>query len=287
MLLQIRYPCMGQCLISAAFIVLSQYAFADAELELFPLEDLYPDYIADPMRATFSLQSLYLYHSSISDTGRRRYFLRSGGSLPLLGTRDASPDSPGWQVIGEAGIQGQFDKEYVADNIGWDGIYALYYARRLDTRLAWRAGIKHISSHIGDELIERTGRSRNNYTREELRLSVAYRPADFWLVYADAGYAYNLGDKPQQSPGRLQLGLQMERPNRIWQNHLGWYVAADLSSYEENDWHSNLTVQLGLSAVRGAHTWRAGIEYYHGRSVLGEFFQDHEQYIGYALWIDI
>jgi Protein of unknown function (DUF1207) len=277
----------GNLLITAALLALSQPVCADAKVELLPLVDLYPDYIADPLRATFGLQSLYVDHSSIADTGKRRYFLRTGGSLPLLGSAQAGLDTPEWQVIGEAGIQGQFDKEYVADNIGWDGIYSLYYAHRLDTRSAWRIGSKHISSHVGDELIERTGRVRINYTREELRLGFAYNLAAQLLTYVDGGYAYNLGDKPLQAPWRLQLGMQLERPNRIWENQLGWYAAADLSSYEENDWQRNLTVQLGLSAVRGEHTWRFGIEYYHGRSVLGEFFQDREQYVGAALWIDI
>ncbi len=256
-----------------------------ASAELVPEKALYPTYIADPLRPTFNAQLQRYNKSTLGGiAGDSRNHLKMGGSLLLYGSEWS--DLP-WQLVLLSGFHGQFDNTQSQDNIGWDGIYGLHIAVQLDSNLALRFGSKHISAHIGDEIIERTGRTRINYTREELRLGLAWQSDNDSLVYAEAGRAYDLRNKGLQQRDRLQLGIQYDSPNRLWGSTLNGYAAMDISAYEENDWDENITVQIGLRKKSGQHTWRTGFEFYDGRSQLGEYFQEQEQYISLGLWLDI
>jgi hypothetical protein len=260
---------------------------ADEVWQLSPSPHLYPLYRADPLRATFSAQAVYLRDTTIANIGRHRFDLKLGGELNVLGLA-ASATQPDWlQLILEAGFHGQFDADQSQDNTGWDGIYALYLSLRQNPQLAYRFGMKHISSHIGDELIERSGRQRIDYTRQEWRFGAAWSFADQWLSYVDAGYGFGLRDQILQAPWRAQLGVQYEAPSLFWNKQFSWYTAMDMSSYQENDWHRNYTLQLGLVAAAQERHWRIGLEFYDGRAQLGEFFQDKESYLGVGLWIDL
>lgn len=260
---------------------------SDESLQLFPQQHIYPHYTADPLRSTFSAQTQFYDHTTIADTSRRRFDLKIGGELLLVGSPVFSASASGWQVMIDAGFHGQFDADHSEDNIGWDGIYGMYFTRRLNPAWAWRFGMKHISSHVGDELMERTGRTRIGYTRQELRAGVAWSPMTHHTFYFDAGHGHDLRNKELQKPWRAQVGAEYENPQMLWQGQAGWYGAINVSSYEENDWDLNTSVQLGLLSRREERTWRLGLEFYHGRAQLGEFFQDHEQYLGLGLWIDI
>jgi len=251
---------------------------------LFPHESIYPVYIADPLRPTFNAQNQFYAHSTIVSTGKNRFDLKLGANLLMY--QDELLQQP-WQFSLIAGFHGQFDNEHSQDNIGWDGIYGFSITTRQNRYLAWRVGMKHISSHIGDELIERTGRSRIAYTRQELRAGLAWSPQDKTTIYSEAGYAYDLRNELLQRPWRLQLGAQYQDPVIIWQKQLDWYGAFDLSAYEENNWDINTTIQLGFAAKSGTHHWRLGLEFYDGRSQLGEFFQDNERYASIGLWFDL
>lgn len=44
---------------------------------------------------------------------------------------------------------------------------------------------------------------------------------------------------------------------------------------------------MGLVARSGGRTRRIGIEWYHGRPPIGEFFQYTESYLSLGLWIDV
>ncbi|MEJ2391285.1 MAG: DUF1207 domain-containing protein [Gammaproteobacteria bacterium] len=259
------------------------HAFA-TEARLLPRQALYPNYLADPLRPTFNAQLQYYGNSEIADTGNNRFDLKLGARLPLY---QSSFHQHPWQWVLLGGFHGQFDNTNTQDNIGWDGIYGLSLVAQQTPQLAWRFGIKHISAHIGDELIQRTGRQRIGYTREEWRLGVAWSPEATSTFYTEAGYAYGLRNSVLQKPWRLQLGGQYRHPARFWQQRFQWYSALDLSSYQENHWQLNTDLQLGISTHSGDHQWRLGLEFYNGRSQLGEFFQDRERYIGAGLWFDI
>lgn len=256
---------------------------AEDRTEVFPNENIYPAYLANPLRSTFSVQNLFVKHSSIENTGLSRFDLKLGGRL---GVYRKTSSQRIWQFTLEGGFHGQFDRKHSEDNIGWDGIYGMSFDVREHEKLAWRLGLHHISSHIGDEIIQRTGRTRVNYTRQEVRAGLAWLPTSHWQNYAELGWAYDFNNKVLQKPLRYEVGFQYEKPSNVI-NIFGVYAALDISSYEESNWNINTAFQLGLVAKNKDRRWRFGIEYYDGRSSLGEFFQDNEQYLGIGLWIDI
>lgn len=251
---------------------------------LFPHQTVYPIYIADPLRPTFNAQIQSYAQSSITNTGDHRFDLKLGANLPLYETEWHKQT---WQWVLLGGFHGQFDNDHEQDNIGWDGIYGLSLTTRLNRYLACRIGIKHISAHIGDELIERTGRIRIGYTRQELRAGLAWSPDTRMVLYSEAGYAYDQRNEAIQQPWRVQAGAQYQSPAKYWHQQIHWYSAVDLSAYQENNWDINTTVQAGFGTRSQTQNWRLGLEFYNGRAQLGEFFQDHERYLSLGIWFDL
>ena len=260
---------------------------APARWQWFPLEPLYPRYLADPLRPTFSFQAVTLSRSTLADAGRKRFLLKVGGRLGIVRRiSDANP-AHGWQVTLEAAINGQFDVDQSQDNIGWDGIYGLYLSGRHHRALAWRVGLRHVSAHVGDEFMARTGRGRLGYTREELRAGLAWIPRADLVVYADAGGAYDLRNRVLQKTWRVQSGVQVERPRAWWGGAGGWYAALDVAAWEEDDWARSHSAQAGIVFPVRERRWRFGLVYHDGRSAMGEFFQARERFLALGVWLDI
>jgi len=254
-----------------------------------PAEVLYPAYTADPRRATFGLVWVDTRESEIGAASDSRVEIRMGSRFAVLGLHESDDPDGGFQIAGDVGFLAQFDRENSTDNIGWDGLYGFHVAWRALPELALRVGMAHDSSHVGDEFIERTGRKRIGYTREEFLGGLRYSPLQAWTGYLEYGHAYDMGNDDVMQEGRVQYGLEFEPAPMWWKKCLGPFAALDVSSYEEDDWEENWTVQLGLvhhRAGRGV-PWRFGVEYYDGRSVIGEFFQEHERHFAWGVWFDL
>ena len=254
--------------------------------KFFPTTHLYPHYIANPIRSCFSFQTLNFSSSEIPQSSNERFDLNIGGALGIARLQPTLHPDLGWELSLEAGFRGQFDREYSEDNVGWDGHYALFLDYRPSKQLAYRLGLHHTSSHIGDEYAERTGHQRINYTRQEVRLGSTWSFTHHWQTYIEVASAYDLRNQVLQRAGRAEWGLQYDHTT-YFSSHLGGYAALDISAYEENDWQRNSTLQIGISWPSQERRWRLGIEYYAGRSQLGEFFQYQERYLGLGLWLDL
>ena len=260
---------------------------AQARWQWFPLEQMYPRYLADPLRTTFSFQAMALSRSTLANAGRKRFLLKVGGPLGIVRRVSAANPARGWQVTLEAAINGQFDVDQSQDNIGWDGIYGLYLSGRHHRSLAWRVGLRHISAHVGDEFMERTGRARIEYTREELRAGLAWLPGPDLVVYVDAGGAHDLRNRVLQKTWRVQAGVQVERPRAWWDGAGSWYAALDVAAWEEDDWARSYSAQAGIVFPVHERCWRFGLAYHDGRSAMGEFFQARERFLALGVWLDI
>jgi hypothetical protein len=254
-----------------------------------PGGDLYPRYVADPRKPDFRIVQTYVSESTIPDAGESRYGLRLGGRYGFFRFHRADAADRGFQIDLEAGFLGQFDRDNSTDNIGWDGLYGVQLAWAGAHGVALRLALFHDSSHVGDEYAERTGRRRLNYTRQEYLAGVSWVCGGGWRTYAEAGYGYDLRNERVMQPWRLQYGLEYERPTRLGRGAADWYAAADLSTYEENDWDKNVTLQTGLAVRRSAlgRVYRFGVEYYDGRSQIGEFFLHRERHLAIGVWFDL
>jgi len=225
--------------------------------------------------------------TTIADTSNNRFDIKLGGSFLLGQWKHSEKLLPVFQLVLDGGFHGQFDIKYNQDNIGWDGIYGLRLLYRPDNELAFNIGSKHISSHVGDELQERTGRTRINYTREEFLAGLAWSYKENTQVYFELAHAYDIRNKTLQEPWRVQTGLQHQTPATLWNNRFGWFTALDISAFEESDWERNITLQTGIYTGRDTHIWRIGMELYDGRAQIGEFFQDKERYISIGIWYNL
>lgn len=257
------------------------------QFTLAPTNHLYSPYLADQKRVTFGLQSLYVSDTDIPETGVERFGLRLGGRLELFQWHSEVDPQHRLQANLEVGFRGHFDTSNSQDNIGWDGNYGLLFSYRDESIIAWRFGLYHTSSHIGDEYTERTGRKRIGYTREEILAGLQLNLTPRWQYYLEAAYSYNANQKPLQDYKRAQTGIQYQQAKFSTTKRLGWYAGLDLSAYEERDWGINKALQFGFSFAADSHIWRLALDYYDGQSVLGEFFQHDERYVGLGLYLDI
>jgi hypothetical protein len=254
-----------------------------------PGSDLYPRYIADPLRPTMAMQYLIISDSDIPDTGDSRFLYNLGGRFGLVRIYPNKKTDAGFQIDVQAAFLGMFDIEKQTDNIGWDGLYGLLLTWADGQGTAVKVAMQHDSSHLGDEYIESIGRTRIDYTREEVVLGLSKKLIWDLRVYGEGAYGYDLRNTEIQDPWRLQGGLEYEDGDRFMSGRLGWYAAVDMTSYEENDWDLNLSIQAGLVAPAQnlARTFRLGVAYYNGRSILGEFSQFDEEYFSLGLWVDL
>jgi hypothetical protein len=250
-----------------------------------PPSVFYPMYLADPSRPVSSVTGMKV-DSEIPDTGDSRFALNLGGRFAIVRFHPDGQPERGWQVDIEAGFLGHFDTDRDQDNIGWDGIYAVYLSWLPNPKLALRVGSHHVSAHIGDEYAERTGRERIGYTREEAVAGLSYRPFARWLLYGETGF----GSGPKETGGtwQVQVGLEYHGKQLFWKGRMGWYAALDLHSYEETDWGVRVTTQIGfmLPTGRGTSRWRLAAEYADGRSVMGEFSFYDETYFRFGVFYD-
>lgn len=256
----------------------------DGRLDLLPESEPYPHYLADPHRRAMAFKWLGFDHVDIPDSGAARLQVRAGLRLGLLRLPGERPAAERWHLSFEGGYDAQFDNRRRQDVIGWDGHYGLLLTTARGP-FAYKLGALHLSGHVGDEYMDRVGRERINYTREEWVAGVAWAFAPRWTAYAETGRAYHRGS-PLLERWRVQGGLQWEAP-RAARPRQGWYAGIDLQAMEERDWRVDVAVQAGLRLDTRARTWRLGVEVYEGRPPLGEFFQHTERYVSLGAWLDL
>lgn len=254
---------------------------------LFPEEPLYPSYVADPQRLVFSLGVLTALDEGIADTGSTRFQLRVGGRFGVLRSRPDRPDARRWQFDFEAGMDGQFDTSESLDNVGWDGNFGFTATSASPSSpWSWRLGFFHTSAHIGDELIERTGRRRLGYTRNELVAGLSRAVSERGRGYAEVGWGSD-DEESGQDPARAQLGWVWEAPGTLWAGRMGWYWAFDFQGWEERDWRVDSAFQIGLMMPTEDNVWRLGLALADGRPSMGEFFRDTETWATVGVWLDL
>lgn len=252
-----------------------------------PSEHLFQPYLADPMRPSTGAQLAYVSESTVFDTSSSRFILKLGGLIEIAQLSPADNLRRGWQFGIEAGFNGQFDRGQSQDNIGWDGLYGLVISYRRNNQWAFRTGLHHVSSHVGDEFAERNGRQRINYTREEIFGAAAWSFWPQWRTYAEVGWAYDLLGEDLQEEWRVQAGLEYERDKPVWGRNWRLYAATNLTAYQESDWNPDTAIQFGIHYRKSGRLLRIGLEFYDGRTLLGEFFQDSDRWISLGTWYDI
>jgi hypothetical protein len=255
------------------------------KLVLFPEGDIFPVYIADPHRPGNAAMVHFYTRTSVFGSSGIRTGLKGGGRFGVFRLEPAIPGGRSWQVSIDAGLDALFDSYNKLDNIGWDGNYGLTFTTASAAPWSLKLGILHCSGHVGDEFMERTGRQRIDYSREEVALAVGYRWGRKWRAYAEAAVAYKELTE-EQAAYRAEMGLEWESRPQLFGGRFAWYGAVDFSVTEERNWRLDTAIQAGLASKGPGGTWRFGVEYYDGRVPLGEFFQDTEGRFTIGIWVD-
>ena len=146
-------------------------------------------------------------------------------------------------------------------------------------------GTKHISSHVGDEYAERTGRRRIGYTREELVAGAVWSIDARWRTYGEAGWGFATKDEIGQEPGRLQLGLEHEAPGAS-----GKAASAGTPRWICEPWKSGTGkwTRRSRSASSSPQETAAGgsaSASTRGAVPIGEFYRVDETYVALGLWL--
>ena len=156
-----------------------------------------------------------------------------------------------------------------------------------DDFLQWKLAYYHLSSHLGDEFIERTGvpaTSRINYARDELVAGVSIFPLPAWRWYAEMGWAFYADEGAE--PWEFQFGLEYAQPG----NTGPWgtpFVAINGHLRQEVDFGGSLATQAGwLWRGSSGRVLRTGLHYHNGKSNQLEFSDEFEHHIGGGLWYD-
>jgi hypothetical protein len=252
---------------------------------LFPASDFYPRYIADPLRPQNALTIQWLSDTEIPETSNGRFGLRLGGSLGIYRWHPEGELDRGWQLSFEGGFAGQFDIGNSWDNTGWDGFYGITLAWMVTEDLGFKIGSQHNSSHVGDEYWQRVGQPPIHYTREAGILGVSWTFSPKWNTYLELGYGNGQADTVTMT---VESGIQYISEQRYWKGRASWYAAFDARTYEESDWRVRATAQVGYYfpvGIRGS-TNRIAVELGTGRSVMGQFNELDESWIGIGWYYD-
>jgi hypothetical protein len=174
-----------------------------------------------------------------------------------------------FEVQAEGGAFGRFDFNENWDMDGADFRFGFPVALRSGS-LTLKLHPWHMTSHLGDEFIERTGRERFVYARNEVALGAAWDFKPETRVYAEIGYAFGRGDVNE--PLRVMAGFEtVGEP---------FFAALNLASFEEQDWGIQFNLEAGVwirpeGTTRGV---RFSLGYFRGPSALTQFFDDNEEH---------
>ncbi|MEX0867130.1 MAG: DUF1207 domain-containing protein [Pirellulales bacterium] len=210
--------------------------------------------------------------------------LGSRVGLIRFGNTDMS-DPHGWQLDVEGAALLRQDFENELDVVATDfrvGV-PLTYA---DGPYRMKLSYYHLSSHLGDEYMVRTGAARINFSRDVIVWGHALYVTPDWRIYFEAGYAFAYDDGAK--PWEFQFGIEYSPACRtdFWGVP---FVAFNAHLREEVDFGGNLVFEIGRQWRRDPYgaTTRFGLFYYNGKSPQFEFFDDYEHQIGIGLWYDV
>ncbi len=195
---------------------------------------------------------------------------------------DARPE--GWQFDLEGAAFPRLMPEEEGDLMSADfraGAPLTFGIGPYQTKLAYY----HLSSHLGDEFqLKNPAISRYNYSRDVVVLGQSYYLNDDLRIYGEAGWAFY-----SDVAGEWEFQFGIDYSPMIDNGFRGSpFAAINGHLREEVDFSGNLVVQAGWQwrSAESGHLARFGVEYYNGLADQFEFFNQHENKVGLALWYD-
>jgi hypothetical protein len=264
------------------FTVQDKSAQTNYELGFLPAGNIFSPLVADPRWPRFSMGYRYFPNDrELNSVGAVSF----GESIALYRARGLG----GFGELGlQAGVFSIFDLGAPSsDLVNTDFFVALQASYRADD-LSTMFRIFHQSSHLGDEFLLRNRVDRVNLSYEGVDLKLSYNLFDWLRLYAGGAYLFNL-DPSDFKPWSTQGGIELQTPWRFWGDSTRLVTALDLQNRQENKWSTEISVRGGLQFERPGSFMRKIsllMEYYHGHSPNGQFFERKMEYFGPGLYLD-
>ena len=192
----------------------------------------------------------------------------------------------GGMTVGiQAGVFGRFRLEVSSsDLVSSDWVVAL------PVEAAWgrwsaRVRLTHSSAHLGDEMIEKGGAERIDFTSESLDGLVAYRLGQIRL-YGGGGIVTrsSLENEGQLGTDFSDNALVRLGADAAWfpwsDGDLGLDAGLDWQSADRTDWDGQLFAAFGVTARNGDRSVQLHAVFHDGPSPMGQFFLTDERYWG-------
>ena len=235
---------------------------------------LYDPYIAAPRQSRTSVKL-----QMPVGRGRHPAFEATLGFDRSL-VRWLSEDDPdrATEVQMEAAVFSRFDIHNQYDQDSSDYRFGFPVVFR-DGDLAWKIHLYHLTSHLGDEFMVRTGRKPIHYHLEELAGGVSWDATEGSRLYGEAGTAVYAG--PHTGNGRVQAGY--EWVGKKWCSGLAPFFAVDLQARNDQSWNPGKDVAVGLAYGRSA---LLSLDFYHGRDMQTQFKDEQVRYLSLGITFD-
>ncbi len=245
---------------------------------LFPREDLFAPLIAAPRWPHFSLA--YHYYSgdeelsSVGATSFGETFYFYKGRAPFDGM---------WQTGIQASVFAIFDLDSDSMDLVnadyWVGFPFVY--RRGDFSAMTR--VFHQSSHLGDEYLLRKRIDRVNLSYESVDVKFSYDFSKSLRLYGGGGFIFHK-EPSDIDPWSLQAGIELRSPAAYVNGTVRPLLAADFSTWEENDWDIDVSVRTGvqLESEKIDRKIQFLFEYLNGHSPSGQFYERVIEYFGFG-----
>lgn len=150
----------------------------------------------------------------------------------------------------------------------------------------FKTGYYHVSSHMGDHHLIRTGEVRINYVRDAILFAVARRFwGNDWRVYGEAAWAFYTG--VETKPWEFQVGVEYAPIHSAMRSRGTPFVAINLHLFQELNYSGYFCCQVGWQ-WRGAcnQMFRLGLQYLNGHDDQFQFHNRTTQKLGFGIWYD-
>ncbi len=145
----------------------------------------------------------------------------------------------------------------------------------------------HQSSHLGDEILDWSERSRIDYARETVRLLWGWDVLPNVRLYA--GPSVHVRAWPQDLRGRLVLQGGVEYRFDVLGQPM--YAALDVQAREATEWNVNVAGQVGIELgdpdLKLLKRPKLFLEAFNGNSNMGQFWDENQTHVMVGLKFEI
>jgi hypothetical protein len=217
-----------------------------------------------------------------------------GDVFPIFRWREVGPGDLQFDIVGCAWSLFKMwpdnapDGEW-AELVNTDFLLALPFSYAFD-RWSFRLQPYHISTHLGDEFLNRRpGYIRKNPSMEAVDFFTAYQITEGFRVYGGVGWIFHSDSSFPMKPFYVEYGGEVRAFGTRSYYHMLYgtpFFAVFMRNFQENDWRLDSTIALGYewSKLQGVgRKVRLFAEYRNAYSD-GEFFHDMAQYFEIRLY---